>query len=509
MRLRIADCGLRIFNKVMRTTLLVVGTTSFIALPAHAADDPVQKAMKAYEKHRYEDAARDLRAVLPSLEQSKQPPARLALGMIYLKSAELHRELAQVAGVVQVDYLKRLAAYRGEGRSRYSDLYLGLALLESGKEDAAAAPLERFLAGGGERKYKGIATIALGTAAYREGGKQKAQDLWSSVNSADPDVRTELAAAFSGSGSAGKEPVAACDEASAESRKSGKTLSVIVLKNCVGVYGRSGDIDKGFDLLTRADLRSYFYRESIGKSKVISFYDPRLLPNLAAFYLQASLATLEKAAADPQLKGIASYYLGEAYALAGNQDQAAKATAAFLASPQMPLPYKNRALVRQGALQHQKGKQAEAIGVWDELIKKQPGEPELLSDILVTCGRLRIDCPRVAQASAAAVETGDGKRFAILNIGLGRYYLAKKDAAKAASYLEAGRDKGNKNKIESNDPVTLVALSDAYSRTKKFSEALEIYFEMSKQFPQVRQIQEALQGIYSMEHKSAGDVKIN
>jgi hypothetical protein len=55
----------------------------------------------------------------------------------------------------------------------------------------------------------------------------------------------------------------------------------------------------------------------------------------------------------------------------------------------------------------------------------------------------------------------------------------------------------------------LADLSDAYYRTKKFSEALEIYFEMSKQFPQVRQIQEALQGIYSMEHKSAGDVKIN
>mgnify|MGYP003439479998 FL=1 len=87
--------------------------------------------------------------------------------------------------------------------------------------------------------------------------------------------------------------------------------------------------------------------------------------------------------------------------------------------------------------------------------------------------------------------------------------MAKKDAAKAASYLETGRDKGNKNKIESNDPLMLVSLSDAYYRTKKFSEALEIYFEMSKQFPQVRQIQEALQGIYSMEHKSAGDVKIN
>jgi len=166
-------------------------------------------------------------------------------------------------------------------------------------------------------------------------------------------------------------------------------------------------------------------------------------------------------------------------------------------------------MVRQGALQHQKGKQAEAIGVWDELTRKQPNDPELLSDILVACGRLRIDCPRIAQTSSAAVEAGDGKRFAVLNVGLGRYYLSQKDTAKAVSYLEAGRDKGNKNKIESNDPVMLVDLSDAYYRSKKFSEALEIYFEMSKQFPQVRQVQEALQGIYAMEHKSAGDVKIN
>ena len=166
-------------------------------------------------------------------------------------------------------------------------------------------------------------------------------------------------------------------------------------------------------------------------------------------------------------------------------------------------------MARQGATEQQQDKHSEAIGVWDELVRKQPGDPELLSDILVTCNRIRIDCPRIAQTSAAAVESGDGKRFAILNVGLGRYSLGKKELGKAVTYLEAGRDKGNKNKIESNDPLMLVSLSDAYYRTKKFSEALEIYFEMSKQFPQVRQIQEALQGIYSMEHKSAGDVKIN
>ena len=55
----------------------------------------------------------------------------------------------------------------------------------------------------------------------------------------------------------------------------------------------------------------------------------------------------------------------------------------------------------------------------------------------------------------------------------------------------------------------LVSLADAYYQTRKFSEALEIYFEMSKEFPEIRQIQEAVQGVYAVEQKSAGDVKIN
>jgi hypothetical protein len=74
--------------------------------------------------------------------------------------------------------------------------------------------------------------------------------------------------------------------------------------------------------------------------------------------------------------------------------------------------------------------------------------------------------------------------------------------------MEAGRDKSNKNKIEANDPEMLAGLAEAYYRTKQFSEGLEIFFEMSQEFPVVRQIQEAVQGVYSMEQRSAGDVRI-
>ena len=111
--------------------------------------------------------------------------------------------------------------------------------------------------------------------------------------------------------------------------------------------------------------------------------------------------------------------------------------------------------------------------------------------------------------SAAALERGEGRKVKALSAGLGRYYDGQQEHAKALAYLESARDKGNKNKIESNDPLLLAELADSYYRAKKFSEALEIFFEMSKQFPQVRQIQEAIQGVYSMEHRSAGDVKIN
>jgi len=134
----------------MHVTKLLPLFLFLIAGPVLAADDAVQKAMKAYEKHRYEEGARDLRQALPSLEQNKQASAQLALGMLYLKNAELHQELFQSSVAVSADYLKRLAAERGASRSKYGDLYLGLALLEDGKPVSAAAPLDKFIAANGE-----------------------------------------------------------------------------------------------------------------------------------------------------------------------------------------------------------------------------------------------------------------------------------------------------------------------------------------------------------------------
>ena len=148
------------------------------------------------------------------------------------------------------------------------------------------------------------------------------------------------------------------------------------------------------------------------------------------------------------------------------------------------------------------------VVLWRELAENAAEDPVLLAAVMHACSVAKADCKKMEAQSLAAIEKGEGKKYFPLNAALGKYYLLQKDYPKAVLYMEAGRDKANKNKIEVNDPVMLVGLAEAYYRNKKFSENLEIYFEIGKQYPAVRQIQEAMQGIYSMEQQSAGDVKI-
>ena len=481
------------------------------AAHAFAADDVVTRAMKLYEKRHYDEAARMLRAESASIEQAKKASANLALGMIYFKNAVLHRELHQAALVASQDYLKKLSAAQGKDRSRFVDLYLGEALVESGKSGAAAIYLKKFSLGNGvEPRYRAIARVCLGLGHYQNNEASKGTELWGGIDTSDHEVKAELAGAYSKAGLKDKDPSVITEGILSEMKRSGKAPSTRMVKNLVAICARrAGLTEKGLDLLKHSDLKAFSYREVLGKSKVINFYDLSLLNDMATLCGRAGLAYLEKAAGDPKVKDAAEFYLGQACALFGSIEQSSKVTASFIATSQIPQQDKGRIRVWQGGNLYVRNRKTDAMNVWDELVRKQPEDPDLIAEILFACSRMKVECPKVLQKGAAMVETGESKKFSLLNIAIGKYYLGRLDHAKAVSYLEAGRDKSNKNKIESNDPVMLVSLADAYYRTKKFSEALEIYFEMSKQFPEVRQIQEAMQGVYAMEHKSAGDVKIN
>jgi hypothetical protein len=476
---------------------------------AVAAQDVTAQAMKLYEKHLYEDASRLLRPQLAAMDSQSLPSAQLSLGMIHLRSAELYAELQRNALVIETDYLKKLASQKGADTSRYVDFYLGQALVEDAKYSEGARHLQRFLSNAGlTPDFIAGGNAKLGIALWGQRQKDKANALWRSVPSAQPEAKAALAAAYAFVGAQDRRPVQMADDAAADARKQGKPLGVRINNHILRVYSRSDAPEKALELLRTSELGGTSYVEVLGKSKSISFYDPGLLGDLAQANLRAAIQYLELARREPKLASTAAYFLVDAYLLAGNTAQALVQAAAFLSQPQIPAPYRVHARAGQAVALYKSGKQQDAGLIWTELTDQFSAQPALLAEVMQACTQAVADCSKFEQRAIASTEAGEGKKYFSLNAALGKYYFVRKEYAKAALYLEAGRDKANKNKIEVNDPTMLASLSQAYFQTKKFSESLEIYFEMSKQYPAVRQIQDALQGIYATEQKSAGDVKI-
>jgi len=476
-----------------------------VCTPAWGADDPVNAATKLYEKRRYEQAARMLEGV-----KDIAPQGQLVLGMIYLRNADLHEVLARTAAAAELDYLDKLLKASAEGHSRYARLYLAEALLARGNAREAARHFEQVRADPAiDSRYRAIASIGLGSALWTQRDAVRARGLWSGAAGADGAAEITLARA------AAQARARAVDVKSlrrvADGAGNARELSPRARRYLIEIYLAAGVPDEALAVAQAADLGMASYVEGFkvakGTAKSISFYDLALLTDLAQLYRELARRQLEQAAADARMKPSAEYYLAEALNALGANDEALAFVQAFLARPQAPAQYRERARARQALITHRQGRGAEAESAWTAMAQGS-SDPEVLADIVLGCADAQAQCAKVLARVGQVIEAGDARRYRRLNFALGSYYLRQKDYARAIAYMEAGRDKSNKNKIEANDPEMLAGLAEAYYRIKKFSEGLEIFFEMSHEFPVVRQIQEAVQGVYSMEQRSAGDVRI-
>jgi len=486
------------------------------AVPAYGADDPVGAATKLYEKRRYEQAARVLEDALDRLDAGRRAQAQLLLGTIYLRNADLHEALARTAAAAELDYLGKLLKTGGEGRSRYARLYLAEAQLARGNPREAGRLFERVRADASvEPRYRAIAGIGLGSALWAQRDATRARALWAETVPAsgvrDQGGAAEIALARAAAQGRARAVDARSLARAADGAAAARELSPRGRRYLVEIYVAAGAPDRALAVARAADPGAPSYVERFkaakGTSKSIAFYDLALLTDLAQLYRELARRRLEQAAADARMKPSAEYYLAEALSGLGEYGEALAFAQAFVARPQAPAQYRERARARAALIAHRQGRSAEAESAWTA-IAEQTSDPEVLADVVLGCADAQAKCARALAHAGQVAEAGDGRRAQRLNFALGRYSLVRKDYARAIAYMETGRDKSNKNKIEANDPEMLAGLAEAYYRTKQFSEGLEIFFEMSGEFPVVRQIQEAMQGVYSMEQRSAGDVRI-
>jgi uncharacterized protein YkwD len=83
------------------------------------------------------------------------------------------------------------------------------------------------------------------------------------------------------------------------------------------------------------------------------------------------------------------------------------------------------------------------------------------------------------------------------------------DPAALLAALSEHRDKSNKNKLEWNDPLLLVALAVTSYRDHEYPQSLETLFELAKTFPGLRPLQWNLQGIYAARQRAGGEARIS
>jgi hypothetical protein len=464
----------------------------------YAADDSVKKASQLLDRHYYESAAATLRSAPVGTETV--PVTALILARAYARNAELYRALQRSSLTIGSMYLQKLAGQAGRDHSQFVALYYGEYLTESGKLREGAAQLRRYI---GQKNnspiYRDIAQASLAVAQ---------KSATPSLQGNDPLARSQLAAILSLSPAHRAEAVAQTDQALAELSKINPVLPVRAVTNAIGVYARSGQTGKAFALLGTANVGQPSYEETINNHKVVRFYDAALLGNLAELDQAEAERLLQSAKGDARYKSIAAYFLVEIYL---NNDQFGKAAALLpdlLAATDLPVAYRDRVAVIQAVLDVRNGKAARGNAAFAALGQKFGQDPALLAEVLNACVHHKAVCPNVIADARTLAAANQGEKYRSLHFAVGEQYAAEGKIERALLEMETARDKSNKNRIDANDPLLLVRLADLYFAGKSFSESLEIYFEMSKEFPAVRQLQETGQGVYSTEYRSAGDAKI-
>ncbi len=462
----------------------------------HAADDSMKKAAQLLDKHYYESAAAALRAAPGG---ANDPLAALTLARAYARNAELYRALQRSSLAIGNMYLQKLAAQGGHDRSAFVPLYYGEYLVAAGKSREGAAQLRRFQ---GEKDsgaiYRDIAQVEIAMA----------QHAAPAAHTKDPLVRSQIAAAMSTTPAQRAEAITQIDEALAELGKGNGALPVRAITNAVAVYARGGQSGKAFAVLGSADIGRPSYEETISKTKVVRFYDPALLGNLAELDQAESERLLQRVRSEPRYKSIATYFLAESYVNSEQFSNAVPLMAELAAAADLPVAYRDRLAMLQAVVDVRTGKAARGNAALGELGKKYSQDPVLLGEVLSACTRVKASCASVVTSARSLAATNQGERYRGLHFAVGEQYATEGKNDRALLEMETARDKSNKNRIDTNDPLLLVRLADLYFAGKSFSESLEIYFEMSKEFPAVRQLQETGQGVYSTEYRSAGDAKI-
>ncbi len=476
------------------------GLTLAAAAPAQAALKPgLETAQDLFKRNHWEEARTHLRARLASLPATERAAATFLIGRSYVREAEFYRAVRQVGVEVGLTYLKELAAQRGNRGVAFIPLFTAFYQLEAG-DDAVA---ERGLAAASAlptlpADWKAVAQLRRAVALQRLGRPASATALGG----------TGVEARYWRLLTKGTVDAAPLTPANRRERLLAAALQF-----------RGNRAMAAEQLLTGLDLDQADAENRSDPRKVLRFHDPLVASAWERVAWERAVIALR-----PQAIGgtgveqlLAAYYTGLSLFEVGACDEATRFLKQALASPAGGAPalpsslqasaklllaacaWKAKApsAAELASLWDATQGEPDAVLVWDELARGESVKAEPFAGRLEARERSLLP-PASERPSGALVGRG----------GLARLRHGAEPGALVTTLSEY-RDDANKNKIDWNDPLLLLALAAGNHKNQQYAQSLETLFELSKSFGGLRWLQWNLQGVYAARQKAGGETRIS
>jgi tetratricopeptide (TPR) repeat protein len=477
---------------------------------AWAIPKEIENALKLNRINHFDEA---LQVMEEALEQGAINPditSAYTIGRILYRKGELYREMSQITVLAQIAHLEQIQEREGSLTDELK-LYLGMGYFFNGQYTEAEAILNRVIKSSSVKApLRSLALVYLGSSYYRIGERDKAQEFWKQIGSDHGYANATLGFmyAYLGINTAAAESIVqrALNKAEPIYRNSIEVyhaFATMAARRFTDAYNSIGDVD--------LDKPIFFYRPD--ENTEIRFYDLAVLDAYSRIIFGESIKNLEPVvtASSGELASFASYYVAQMYLYLEDYEQsldfAARAQKLSVSSSLTMI----RAVSCESAAHYLSGKERKGNRIIEREIEKIYGKPTFLLEmmrVLITSGIDFVtveDVIRGAETYIFDVQWDRTRRDTAL---LGELAFFSGDYNRALSYLEQARDKGNKNKIETNDPTFLLKLSYVYYNREDFSESLEVLFSLGKSFSGVRPLQDSVQSVYSYKQRGSGETLI-
>jgi len=497
----------------MKKLVLVLILCLFPAAFLFAIPKEIEEALKLNRINHFDEALQVIENALRGGKITPDITSAYTIGRILYRKGELYREMARLNVLTNLGYLLQLKEREKEPPGEIK-LFLGIAYFMNEQYLEAAGILNQVVQGRSlNEELSGLALVYLGASYYSTGEKDKASDLWKKVGRDDLLAYSSLGYLYAQLGinpAKGEEMTKEVIEGSSASKL--PYFNTLKVNHAYALLS-AGKFSEAYQELSGVNLDAPIYVYRKDREAEIRFYDLAILKNYSNILFGESIKNLEPivSASSGELASFSSFYVAQMYLYLGDYESSLKyAQKAKKLSVSSSLTMV-RATACEAALEILQEDQKRGIKLLEKEMARIYGKPSSLLEmmmVIITSGVGYAEVKDLVVSIESFVYESEWERTRRDTALLGELSFFSGRYIRALYYLERARDKGNKNRIETNDPNFLLKLSYVYYTREYYPESLEIFFSLGKRFTGIRPLQDAVQSVYSYKQRGSGEAFI-